>query len=503
MRCSIAHSSTRPLNRMRDSRARSSALARLDKGTLGAEHKGTLGAEHKGTLGAERKGTLGAELRSRGEGALVAVGLAVYANALLSSFQFDDYNVIVNNPAVHSLSAWWQSMPGIRPLLKLSYTANWISGAGAAGFHALNIGVHLVNVLLVLAIAHRLLPGLGAAGDSVVPIALAGAAIFALHPAQTEAVTYVSGRSVSLMAAFELAALLTWLEARASARKLCWRGASVLLFVLALAVKENAWSLPFALLLCEALQPGWTWRGALARTSAHWAVLLAAACVVVLVPGYWKLIGASLEIRTLGENILTQIGGVFYLLTRPLLALHLNIDPDLPVRSAWDAALAAKALLPAAMLVLALWQWRRRPWIGFGILWFFVMLAPTNSVLPRTDVANDRALYLALMGPALMLAVAAHRLLAARPALIALSLLCMLLGAATVMRNTDYATEVAMWEDTAAKSPGKARVHNNLGFVYQQAGRRDEAERAYLRALALDPAHTKARWNLESIKERP
>ena len=246
---------------MRDSRARTSALPCRDKGTLGAQHKGTLGAQHKGTLGAT--------LRGGSKSALMVVVLAVYANALLGPFQFDDYNVIVDNPAVHSLSAWWQSMPGIRPMLKLSYAANWISGAGAAGFHALNIGVHLVNVLLVFAIARRLLPGLGAAGDSAVPIALAGAAIFALHPAQTEAVTYVSGRSVSLMAAFELAALLTWLEARARARKLCWRGASVLFFVLALAVKENAWSLPFALLLCEALRPGGTWRGALARTSAH------------------------------------------------------------------------------------------------------------------------------------------------------------------------------------------------------------------------------------------
>lgn len=426
--------------------------------------------------------------------------LAVYANALGGPFQFDDYNVIVNNPAVHSLSAWWQSMPGIRPLLKLTYAANWTSGTGAAGYHAVNIALHLLNTLLVLAIARRLLPRLGVPGERVAGVALACAAIFALHPAQTEAVTYISGRSVSLMALFELGSLLAWLEADARTRPMPWRAASVLLFILALAAKENAWSLPVALLLCEALRPGWTSRRAVMRTSGHWAVLLAAVCVVVLVPGYWKLVGASLETRTLGDNLLTQIDGVFYLATQPLLSLSLNIDPELPARSAWSAALAVKGCFMAGLLAAALWQWRQRPWIGFGILWFFVMLAPTNSVLPRFDVANDRQLYLALIGPALILVVAVHRLLDARRAVLAVAAMCAGLATATIARNADYASEAALWEDTARKSPDKARVHNNLGYAYQQAGRLAEAKLAYQHAIELDPDYWKARINLDALE---
>ena len=54
---------------------------------------------------------------------MAAIG-AFYFNALGASFQFDDWNVIVKDSRVQSLAAWWHSMPGIRPLLKLTYAVN-------------------------------------------------------------------------------------------------------------------------------------------------------------------------------------------------------------------------------------------------------------------------------------------------------------------------------------------------------------------------------------------
>ncbi|MFN0041129.1 MAG: tetratricopeptide repeat protein [Burkholderiales bacterium] len=431
-------------------------------------------------------------------GALLAGVLVVYLNALGGSFQFDDYNVIVHRPAVHSLEAWWTSMPGIRPLLKLSYTLNWMMDPGPGLFLAVNVVLHAVNAVLVFAIFRRLLDRMGMAEEAA-RIAFWVAAMFAVHPAQTEAVTYISGRSVSMMALFELGALYAWLKADGSSRALCWRGNSVLLLILALAVKENAWSLPFALLLCEALRPGWRWRSAMSRSAGHWLVLIVLAGVVVTVPGYWKLLEGSLATRTLWENLLTQVHGIFYLISVPLFSLQINIDPDLPAQVTWSAALAAKAVILAAVLALAVWQWRRRPWLGFGVLWFFVMLLPTNSILPRLDIANDRQLYLALIGPALIVCVVICRILTVRRMGRALAPLVLLLGVATVFRNADYETELLLWQDTAARSPRKARVFNNLGYAYQQAGRNDEARQAYLRALELDPAQDKARFNLEVL----
>ena len=429
---------------------------------------------------------------------LAACVLAAYANALGGPFQFDDYNVIVHNSAVHSLSAWWQSMPGIRPLLKLSYAANWIAGGDAAGFHAVNVVLHGLNALLVFAILRRLLVRMNLGGDSAT-LAFWVAALFALHPAQTEAVTYISGRSVCLMASFEFAALLAFLKADDGPRPVIWRIVSVVFMVLALAVKENAWSLPMALLLCEALRSGWRWRAALARTAGHWAVLIALGAAVVMIPGYWRLLEGSIQTRTLWENLLTQIHGLSYLIAAPLLSLTLNIDPDLPAQTSWTPRLAGEAALLTGAIAIAFWQWRRRPWLGFGILWFFAMLLPTNSILPRLDVANDRQLYLAMMGPALILVVACRRVLPAKSALPALVVLCMTLGVFTILRNASYFSEVVLWQDAAAKSPDKARAFNNLGYAFQQTGRFEDARVAYQRALALDPAHDKARHNLSNL----
>jgi protein O-mannosyl-transferase len=439
---------------------------------------------------------------------LVLAVLAAYANSLAGAFQFDDYNVIVDAASVHSFSAWWQGMPGIRPLLKLSYAANWALDERAVGFHAVNVAVHAANTLLVFHLLRRLAPRLGIDAELAPSVALIAALIFALHPAQTEAVTYISGRSVSLMALWALASLWAWLEADDGRRPAAWRLACAAAFAAALAVKENAWALPLALLLCAASSRDFGWRAFLARTAWPWAVLLGFAAAVGLLPAYGRLLDASLQIRPLAENLLTQVNGVFYLITRPLLGLAVNIDPDLPVYKAFTPELGAKAALLAAWLAAALWHWRRSRgsrWFGFGTVWFAVWLMPTNSFLPRFDVANDRQLYLALLGPALIVAVLLGRWHAggARSALAAkavTALLLLVLSFATVMRNRDYRSEVALWEHTSQASPNKPRVWNNLGYARQQAGDVQGAKQAYREALRLDPTQWRARNNLDLLQ---
>ena len=140
---------------------------------------------------------------------------------------------------------------------------------------------------------------------------------------------------------------------------------------------------------------------------------------------------------------------------------------------------------------------------AFAILWFFVHLLPTNSLLPRLDVANDRQLYLASIGVFFAAGVGVQNLMrhANRPRLVAAvtGLVLLGLGVATVQRNQVYGTEVAFWEDAAMKSPGKPRVANNLGHAYQQAGRLAEAKLAYQQAIDLDPDYWRARINLDVL----
>lgn len=452
---------------------------------------------------------------------LSAVGLA-YVNAFWGAFQFDDYNVIVEAPAVQAWSSWWRDLPqGIRPLLKASYTLNWTSGLGLFGFHLVNLLVHAGNVLLIYGLSRRILANTGAVRDDFVAGAsLLTSLLFALHPVQTEAVTYVSGRSASLMTLFYLASLLTYV--RGCERQGSWRMASLspFFFLCALAVKETAVTLPAALLLWELT--GRTdrdsWANIFRRQAVHWLLLVAALVLLLLHPRYEWLLGVSLGARSLGDNLLTQIHGVAYLLSHVLWPDRLNIDPDLPVITSWTARLAAEAAGLALLAALGLVNLRRRPWLAFGILWFLVHLLPTNSILPRLDIANDRQLYLAGWGLFLVVAVALVKLLARGLASVGegygrysirrlgltatMLLLPLLLGWLTIERNADYRTEVALWEQTVRLAPNKSRAWNNLGYAYFLAGRPAEAREAYQTALRLDPKFALAGNNLALLTLR-
>jgi tetratricopeptide (TPR) repeat protein len=144
------------------------------------------------------------------------------------------------------------------------------------------------------------------------------------------------------------------------------------------------------------------------------------------------------------------------------------------------------------------------PWLGFGLLWFFLHLLPTNSVVARLDVANDRQLYLPVLGIFLILSMGIAMVRGAlerrgRVVQAGAIILLVILGYFTVARNYTYRSEIALWEDTQLKSPHKARVYNNLGCAYAFAGRHEEAKRAYLAALSLNPDYPLARNNLAVI----
>ena len=412
---------------------------------------------------------------------LGAVALVAYLPSLLGPFHFDDYNVIVDYPTVHAWSTFLdRASGGVRAMLKASYVLNWTISPDAFGFHLLNILLHAANTVLLYFIGRRLIP------DNVRNYSLLPALLFALHPMQTEAVTYISGRSSSLMATFYLSSLLCYL------RGAHW-GWSALLFVLALATRETAVTLPAALLLVEICRRT-DWRTIVRRQGAHWALLAAGGAVVLLNERYWDLIAYGYGERSLYHNVLTQIGAVSYLIWHLVTLSHLNIDPALPTITEWTPTLAFQAALLFALLAIGIFNLRRRPWLAFGILWFFLQLAPTNSIVPRIDAANDRQVYLACWGLFLGLST-----LVDWPRAVAVAL-CVIFAGASILRQLDYVDEILLWEATVRSSPWNARAHNNLGFAYYQAGRREDARREYYTALFFDPNHRKAKANLVLLR---
>jgi tetratricopeptide (TPR) repeat protein len=411
--------------------------------------------------------------------AVAALAVAAYLPSLAGVFHFDDYNVIVNYPTVHSWDALLERAGGgVRPLLKASYTLNWTLGFG---FSLFNIAVHALNAALLFLIGNHLFRDRRAA--------FAAALLFALHPAATEAVTYISGRSSSLMAVFYLGALLAYL------RGAHW-AVSAALFVCAVATRETAVTLPAALLLCELCRserPGW--REIVRRQGPHWALLAAAGLFVLFNQRYFDLVAYGYGERSLGDNLVTQVGGISYLVLRLVSLSGYNIDPALPTLTALTPTLALQAFLLFTLLILGIANLRARPWIAFGVLWFFLQLAPTNSIVPRLDVANDRQLYLASWGLFLSLCIQLRNLPTA-----AFAGMVLLFAATSIARQLDYRSEIALWESSVALAPWNARGHNNLGYAYQLAGRTGDARREYHAALLFDPHHQKTRFNLMFLK---
>jgi protein O-mannosyl-transferase len=140
------------------------------------------------------------------EVSLLALAVSIaYANSFASVFQFDDFLAIVENPAVHSFPAWWADLVrgGIRPLLALSYLVNYILG-GLFGFHLFNVVLHFCNAVLIHALSQLLRTASRGHTDAQRFIPWLTALLFAVHPMQVEAVTYITGRSSSLMSFFYL-----------------------------------------------------------------------------------------------------------------------------------------------------------------------------------------------------------------------------------------------------------------------------------------------------------
>jgi len=452
--------------------------------------------------------------------ACVLAAIATYLPSLSASFQFDDWSVIVGDGRVASAASWAASMPGIRPLLKLTYALNNELGGQPAQFRAVNIAVHATNTLLVYALLHTLAASQGRDPRVARSAAVASALIFALHPVQTEAVTYVSGRSSSLSACFALASLLLWARSAGASRPL-WRWiASLLLFALALAVKETVVVLPLAMALWyRVAQPlsasssasfpfG---RAPLAPAAAHLALSGVALAVALAWQPYQRLLEASVHARGIGTNLLTQADAIFWFFGQLACVTPINPDPALPAASVSDAAPWMRAFVILSAIAAGIHQLRRRPALGFGTLWFFLWLLPTNSVLPRLDVANDRQLYVALIGPAWLVGLAAAQLApgqkptGARLGPIAsIAMQVALVGALaflTIRQNRIYADEVAFWEAVAQRSPASARAADNLGIAYAIACRPNDAAREFDRAVRLDPQDVRARVNARLLHE--
>lgn len=438
--------------------------------------------------------------------AAVLLALGVYAGALRNGYALDDVPVLQQNPAVQGLDlralltgAYWPGSRELyRPLTLLSFAVERVAlGDAPALFHATNALLHALATGLLFALLRRLGAGAGAAG--------AGAALFAVHPVHVEAVANLVGRSELLAASLVLLASLLFLSRRAPA-VIRVAGAG-LLYLLALASKEIAVSLPALLLvmaLLEGKREGRPWRDAVRA----W-LPTAAACAVAL-GGYLALRASALGSGTgsRAAPYLADLSPADRLATAARLVpevLRLLVWPaDLSSEwgpgaldvATWAHPLAWAGVGIIVLLAAATWSGARRGegWVAAAVAWAALAYFPVSqAAFPIGTMLAERTLYLpsaalAFLAPAAAAALQRHpaRL---RPALAALALLLVLGAWRTAAR-------VPVWRSTGTvraalidEHPEVWRVAWDAAGAYEQNGEPDEASRWFRKAVALTHAN--------------
>jgi tetratricopeptide (TPR) repeat protein len=433
---------------------------------------------------------------------VIAAALLAYQNSFTGPFILDDISSIQENPTIRHLWPIWPALSpphrgGLtvegRPIINLSLAINYaLGGTEVRGYHVLNLTIHILAGLTLLGVVRRTLlqPRLrerfGAVAEE---LALATALIWTVHPLQTESVTYIVQRAESMMGLFYLLTLYCFIRGAGATRPGPWYRLCVSACALGMASKEVMVSAPLMVLLYDRTFVSGSLREAWRRRRPLYLAL--ASTWIVL----GRLLPVSLRNAATNANI-NHVVWWEYLLTEPGVILHylrLSMWPHplcfdyygWPMARTWMSVLPP-ALVMAPLLGATVWAWRTNSAWGFLSAWFFLILAPTSSIIPCDSPAYEHRMYLPLAAVA-VLAVMGIRTLVGRRTVVVVMTLAISLGVLTWRRNRDYKTFLTMWQDTVAKCPNNPRARDCLGLALVGAGRIQDAIGQYEEALRIGP----------------
>lgn len=487
--------------------------------------------------------------------------LTAYANSIDVPLYFDDYAYIFKNPLMQSVGGVFNkelvartplyennnSMFISRPVSEVTFVLNYlIHQTAVGGYHIFNIIIHLLNSWLVYLLI-TLIPLLRKPGspldessaedrDTVRRSAFFSAAIFAVHPVMTNAVTYITQRMTSIATLFYLLTLLLYARFYLSRRNI-WKAGWYLLALAAcfaaLKSKEIAYTLPFMLMVFDSFFCTGSLRQRALRTVPF--LLITALAFILVAQGDAPTVAVvekpSVQqvvefARMAPEKYLTtqfftnpnstaivSMSPLEYFYTqlrvvvtyqRMLLApFGLNFVHDYPFyRSLAEPAVLISLGLHLLLLSFAVYLFRSSAAIAgddsflkrlaaFGIVWFYLSLAMECSFIPMDDHILEHRMYLPAFGFLLavmsLLHIAQRRFsLKPRAADMLLTAVIIIFAMLTVLRNEQWRDPLVFWQDALAKSPQKHRIHGYIGNVYRDRSDMPSALKEYRLMLTND-----------------
>jgi len=421
---------------------------------------------------------------------LAALIGCAYVNALPGAFVYDDVRFISENPGVHSIQnigRFFASFEGTggsreiyRPFRSASFALSWALWRGRAwGFHLENIALHLANALMWAAVARAL--GAGRLGQT------AAGAVFALHPVQTEAVTWISSRADLQFMFFYLAAFYVYVKRRAPTfgRLAC----VAILYCLALLCKESAASLPILVAAWDLADGRVREPRGLRRHVAAWGVLIL--LTVAYAATRFFVSGQVVQRGMWGGGVAPTCWTMARMFARylglTLLPANLSADWRLLVsQSVADFRVLASLVLCVAY-VIGIAAARRHRLACLGLSWFAIALIPVSNLLPLKALIADRFLYPSVCGAALALVATLQstaRNSRTKLALVGALMLCFI--ALTIDRNHDWRDEPTLWRYTARACPASYNAWHGLANDRLRTGAFRVARRHAQRLTQID-----------------
>ena len=452
---------------------------------------------------------------------IVLVGAIAYHNCLPNEMFWDDDDFIRNNRFIKDFHYWplWFSQNLVagsylvsnywRPLLLSIFALEWHWWQNAVyGWHAVSVGVHILAAVTLYYLLNRLFKR-----DL---LALLVALIFVAHPVHNEAVVYVNSMGDALASLLVLSGLLCYARFRQSQKPAYISRsyyASLLFFPLAVMAKETGFVLAGLLPLMDflLLQNKKSCLVRVRQTAAALWPLLGLAVIYVILRATVLNFSNSFNFYNQASNAFTAHPSIrlmtfFKAMTQYtgflVFPYQLRVERQLPWAQSlgeWDVTTGG--LIVAALLVAAFKYWKTKPWVAFGVGWFFIAIAPaSNIIVPINAVIYEHFLYMPMIGITLIFVYAVldwaqiHR---ATPTLCKImGVILLLFCAVNIHRNLDWRTSIGFYEQLVTYRPDDYRVINNLGMEYANNGIRDKAEATYLKAIALDPQNPVAYHNI-------
>jgi tetratricopeptide (TPR) repeat protein len=453
------------------------------------------------------------------------LAVVIYSNTFQSPFVFDDQHTIQENAKIRDIDNFYTPdvLQSQRPLVDFTFALNYHFGKlRVFGYHVVNLFIHIATGILVFVLSQILFRKLTRNDDRNIYLsALFTALIFITHPLQTQAVTYIAQRYTSMAAFFYLGSVLSYIvarDAKSAGRRMACGAFFLIAFasgLLAFLCKQNAASLPLAILLIEYACYDQSLQGWLKKLGLIFPAIALFGCFYAYNMGSLR---HEMQFSTLLEDVsemvretqtvsrwqyfCTQFNVISNYIRLLLIPVHQNLDYLYPFKNGFfDGATPYSFVFLAGIVGVAWWSRKKQSTFFLGIFWFFITLSVESSFFPIRDAMFEHRLYLPMFGFSVVAGGAMGWLLTKNRLWAYGGMLAILISfsVSTYYRNQVWRDGISLWSDVVLKNPLNYRGFTNLGQTLQNHGNLKAALIQYDKALRLKPDYYIAITNKGSL----